>query len=195
MKKLVVACQKGGVGKSTLCVNLLVEAIRRGMRAAIVDLDDQGSCVLMADQRERLHGQRLPVFIEDPVGFDLLIYDTPPHANSSLLALFKKADLVLLPVKPATLDLAAAASTIVVAKRAGVKHAAVLMLPVARSPEIAEAKEWLVTQDAEFAGIVHHRIDISRAAGQGLAISELDDKHAGGREFAWVADYAFAAMT
>ena len=194
MKKLVIACQKGGVGKSTLCLNLLIEALKRGQKAAIVDLDDQESCELMASQRERLHGQRLPVFSKEPEGYDLLIYDTPPHANSTLLALFEGADLVLLPVKPATLDLAAATSTLTVAKRSGVKYAVVLMLPVARSPEIAEAKDWLSAQGAELGGIVHHRIDIARAAGQGLGISELDDKNAGGREFAWVADFAFAAM-
>lgn len=194
MKKLVVACQKGGVGKSTLCLNMLTEAIRRGHKAAIVDLDEQGSCMLMSEQRKRIHGQQLPVFIDYPSGYDLVIVDTPPHANTALPAILRDADLILVPVRPATLDLAAAAATLGIARRSGVRHAAVLMLPVARSPEIKEAQEWLSAQNTDLAGIVHHRIDISRSTGQGLGMFELDDKHAGAREFSWIADYALAIM-
>ena len=194
MKKIVIACQKGGVGKSTLCLNLLTEALKRGHKSAIVDLDEQGSCMLMSDQRKRIHGQKLPVFLDYPSGYDLLIVDTPPHANAALPSMLNGADLVLVPVRPATLDLFAAATTLAIARRLDIRHAAVLMLPVARSPEIKEAQDWLKNQKTELAGIVHHRIDISRATGQGLGMFELDDKHAGGREFAWVADYAFNIM-
>lgn len=45
MKKVVVACQKGGVGKSTLCLNLLVELVRKGHGAAVQDLDPQNSFI------------------------------------------------------------------------------------------------------------------------------------------------------
>lgn len=195
MKTIVVACQKGGVGKSTLCLNLLTEAIRRGHSAVIADLDDQGSCALMSDQRERIHKQRLPVVTDrQKSGYDIQIIDTAPHQNAALPNVFKGADLILIPVRPATLDLAAAASTITVAQRSGVKMAAVLMLPVARSPEIKEAQEWLQARDVELAGIVHHRIDVARATGQGLGMFELDEKHPGTREFRWIADYAFNAV-
>lgn len=193
MKTIVVACQKGGVGKSTLALNLLIEALARGMSAAIHDADDQASCMFMAAQRARIHKQRLPVFAESPTA-DLVIVDTPPHANAALPRLMSTANLLLVPVRPATLDLAAAADTLVVARTIGIKHAAVLMLPSTRSPEIEEAKAWLTAQMTDLAGIVHNRIDVARSAGQGLGMREFNADHAATREFSWIADYAFNAI-
>src|ERR1035437_4213324 len=84
VKKIVVACQKGGVGKSTLALNLLIEALSRGMSAAIYDADDQASCMFMAAQRARIHKQRLPVFAESPTTADLVIVDTPDRKSTRL---------------------------------------------------------------------------------------------------------------
>ena len=194
MKKIVIACQKGGVGKSTLALNLLIVAISRGMSAAIHDVDDQASCMFMAEQRARLHKQRLPVFTEPPPDVDLLIVDTPPHANAALPSMLSGADLLLVPTRPATLDLAAASGTLVVARTTGIKHAVVLMLPTARSPEIEESKAWLASQNTDLAGIVHNRIDVARSAGQGRGMLEFDCDHPATREFTWIADYAFKAI-
>lgn len=43
MKTLVVANQKGGVGKSTLTVHLAWYAAELGARVLIIDLDSQGN--------------------------------------------------------------------------------------------------------------------------------------------------------
>lgn len=189
--KIVIACQKGGVGKTTLALNLYIEAVRRGHTdAAIWDADPQASAMLLSVQRERMHGQALPVY-QDPPPADLVIVDTAPHANAQLPSMIRDADLVLIPVRPAVLDLAAAATTIEVVRHHGRPMAAVLMLPVARSPEIHEAEAWLADQDVPLAGLVHHRVDVSRAAGQGLGISELHSNHPGAAEFAAVAGFVF----
>lgn len=194
MKKLVVACQKGGVGKSTLCLNLLGEAIKRGFVASIHDADPQGSCMLMSDQRARIHGQRLPVSQDMASAGDLVIVDTAPHANAQIPAHIMGADLVIVPTRPAVLDMCAAQTTLDVCRNYGVPVAVVLMLPASRSAEIEEGKAWVLGQGIELAGIVHHRIDVARSAGEGLALLESHPRHAGTAELAAVADFAFNAI-
>lgn len=194
MKRVVIACQKGGVGKTTLALNLLVEAVRRGLSVAIHDADPQGSSMLLSEQRERLHGQTLPVYLSEPTGFDLVIVDTPPHANAQIPKLIRDADLVLVPMRPAVLDLVAAQTTLDVVINHGRPVAAVLMLTSPRAPEIAEAQAYLAERQISIAGLVHHRVDVSRATGQGIGISELHDKHPGAGEFAQVADFVFGKL-
>ncbi len=42
MRRLCVTSQKGGVGKTTICLNLAVAFAQRGQRVLLVDLDPQG---------------------------------------------------------------------------------------------------------------------------------------------------------
>ena len=43
--------QKGGVGKTTLCLNLAVAAEAKGEKVLVVDLDQQGSAVFWSTTR------------------------------------------------------------------------------------------------------------------------------------------------
>ena len=49
MKTLALIAQKGGVGKTTIAVNLAVAA---GVRTALFDLDQQESAVIWSDRRK-----------------------------------------------------------------------------------------------------------------------------------------------
>lgn len=121
MKVITIGVQKGGSGKSTICVHLAVEAQKRGKSVAIIDLDPQGSVSAWARRRETEDplvlqsspgqlSEMLKLAREEAV--DLVLIDTPPHAGGTIDVAFRAADLVLLPVRPGPFDIDAAGATI-----------------------------------------------------------------------------------
>ena len=124
MKTITVANQKGGVGKSTLCLHLAHAARERGQRVLLVDMDKQGSLSMswpMPDQApadalvasELFSGgaERQPVQIEDGLGLiaadaGLLALDgasieVTRQPRRSLKRFAKDYDLCLIDTPPA----------------------------------------------------------------------------------------------
>ena len=52
MKKIALIAQKGGVGKTTVAVNLAVSIQYSGLKTTLFDLDPQESAVIWADRRK-----------------------------------------------------------------------------------------------------------------------------------------------
>jgi chromosome partitioning protein len=107
MAVIAFASQKGGVGKSTLCRALAVEAIRAGLKTIVSDLDAaQGTVHEWAKDRAKL-GLEPPVTVRlcrtaaealDGAGeVDLLLVDGPAKADVETLALARVADLIVQP--------------------------------------------------------------------------------------------------
>lgn len=126
MKKVALIAQKGGVGKTTVAVNL---AIAAGPKTALFDLDPQESAVIWADRRaaeaphvEFLTDRRLPdgLSAAEKQGFLLAIIDTPPAAGSQAFTAAQAADLVLIPCRPSLVDLDAIRRTAQLVKSAGI---------------------------------------------------------------------------
>ena len=87
MKSIALIAQKGGVGKTTLAVNL---AVASGLKTALFDLDQQESAVMWADRRkadlphvEFLTERRLPEALKaaEAQGFDWPS-STPPQSQA-----------------------------------------------------------------------------------------------------------------
>ena len=107
MAVIAFASQKGGVGKSTLCRALAVEAIRAGLTTIVSDLDAaQGTVHEWAKDRAKL-GLQPPITVRlcrtaaealDGAGdVDLLLVDGPAKADVETLALARVADLIVQP--------------------------------------------------------------------------------------------------
>ena len=126
MKKIALIAQKGGVGKTTVAVNLAVSA---GPKTALFDLDPQESAVIWSDRRkvevphvEFLTERRLPEGLKaaEQQGFTLAIIDTPPAAGPQAFTAAQAADLVLIPCRPSLVDLDAIRRTAQLIKSAGI---------------------------------------------------------------------------
>jgi chromosome partitioning protein len=112
MKVIVLASQKGGVGKSTLAAHLAVEAEWAGHGpAALIDTDPQGSLSAWWNIREA----QTPTFAQVNLSklleqisqlgsnkIKLVFIDTPPALSEPIRIVAKTAHLILVPVRPST---------------------------------------------------------------------------------------------
>lgn len=132
-KILTIAQQKGGAGKTTLVAQLAVAFASAGKRVAVLDIDPQASLAAW----DRVRGgsgaaARHPLTVLGISGWrvgnelsrlgrdhDLVIVDSPPHAETEAKLAVRAADLVLIPVQPSPMDVWATQPTIELARGAG----------------------------------------------------------------------------
>src|SRR4029078_1010439 len=116
---IAVISQKGGNGKTTLAVHLATLASEKH-KVILMDLDPQGSAIEWATRRgdkppdiTPAHPASLGKEIERAAkdGYTFAVIDTAPHADHSALQAARAADLVVIPCRPATFDIAAISAT------------------------------------------------------------------------------------
>ena len=160
MKIVAIISQKGGAGKTTLAVHLATAAVAAGHMAAVIDLDPQGTATSWSDRRtalapEVISGQavRIPALVNAARqnGADFLVLDTAPNADQTASLAARAADLVLIPCRPATFDLEAIETTLLLTKAAGKPAYVVLNAVPPRSSIGREAAEGLAVRDTKVA--------------------------------------------
>jgi chromosome partitioning protein len=132
MKTIVIANQKGGSGKSTSTVHLVVAAEHAGDGPVIIsDTDPQGSTVDWFNQRKKAGidtPRYAPLTLSDlrnyqqalkDAGASYLFIDTAPSISGVNPALFAIADLILVPLNPTPADLRALVKGLPVIKQSG----------------------------------------------------------------------------
>ncbi len=105
--------QKGGVGKTTLSINLHRELILSGRETILVDTDPQGTA---RDYNAMGNGEFFNVIGLDRASlhkdiktvqkkYDWIILDGAPRLEEMAVAAIKCSDIVLIPVQPSPLDI------------------------------------------------------------------------------------------
>ena len=183
---LVLHTPKGGSGKSTLAREIAAMASRSGIKAALADLDLQGTTSGWYQRRKSPEPALVdlgapPYSIKEAslakAGFKLLVIDTPPAQPTFLPALLARADLVLVPVRPTPDDLLAAAPI----ARSLAKHpcwAFVLSQVPPRTRMLASAVRQLASLGRVAPVQITFRADYPAAAIDGSAAAEMTGKAA-----------------
>ena len=121
--------QKGGVGKTTLSINVAAALALTGLRVLIVDSDPQGSVRDWASVREdpppfHVLGMDRPTIHRDlpemTANYDHIIIDAPPRVSELARSAILASDCVVIPVQPSPYDVWAAKEIVAIINEATV---------------------------------------------------------------------------
>ncbi|WP_311950102.1 ParA family partition ATPase [Halomonas piscis] len=181
--------QKGGVGKTTLSVNIAAALARTGKRVLLIDADPQGSALDWAAAREgdplfAVVGLPKPSIHKELAlvgeGYDVVVIDGPPRVTDLARSAIMASDIVLIPVQPSPYDIWAADEVVKLIQEASVfkenlKSVFVINRKIANTAIGRDVREALEAYDLPTleASIVQ-RVAFAEAAAVGKAIYEQD---------------------
>jgi chromosome partitioning protein len=197
MKTLAVVSRKGGAGKTTVSVNLMLAARAMGVKAVLADADPQRSAADVLKAREEAaslifetSAAKLFTLIEAcrRAGADLLIIDTPATPEADVAEAVKVADLCLAVARPTYLDLASAVRSVAIIQRLGRQGLIALnqCAPARHGvepPQVVKAFEALRFAGLPVASVaLRSRVGYQTALAQGRSVLEMDGQTAAASE-------------
>jgi chromosome partitioning protein len=202
---IVVACQKGGSGKTTIAAHLAVQAGRVGQGPAVlVDTDPQGSLAQWRSARKddapALATAKLADLAANPAELwggkaAFAIIDTPPALTASIEQVIAIADLVLIPARPSPHDLRAIGATVEIARRAGKPFLFVLNGAAPRANITAEAVAALSEHGLVAPVILHQRTDYAVSMIDGRTVMETVPNGRSAQEIAELWKYLYPRIS
>lgn len=206
LKVIVVANEKGGVGKSTIACNLAIAAVKDGLKTLLIDADIQGSSMLFRASREaddlRAISITQPTIHKDIKGFDnydLVIVDAGAKDNYVLRSAITAASygILIIPVLASQLDIWATENTFKVLKEARINFDidayAVFNQVIVGSTAINEAKDIIEDMRKDYQveplqTILYSRMDYKKSISKGLSVIESEPGSKAAAEINWMYD-------
>ncbi len=199
MKVISILNQKGGVGKTTISVNLASAIAKKGKSVLLVDADPQGSALdwfaSRSDEMEPLFPvvgcakPNLHKTIPDlGKGRDVVVIDGAPRVTDLARAAIMASDLVLIPVQPSPYDVWAAEEVVKLIKEAQIyrpeiQAAFVINRKIAKTAigrDIVDALEGFEIEVLD--STLSQRVVYAESAAVGVAVFEQDSKSYATRE-------------
>ena len=187
-KILTIAQQKGGAGKTTLAAQLAVAFSAAGKRVALVDIDPQASIVDWYRLRKDTPANTsCPLQMIEVAGYrvsneltrlkhnnDIVIIDSPPHAETEAKVAVRAADLVLIPIQPSPMDVWATGATLKLARSAKVPAMIVLNRVPPRGKVIDAMRDRLVKDQLPVAiSVIGNRVAFAASMMEGQSVLEM----------------------
>ena len=181
--------QKGGVGKTTLSVNIAAALAHSGTRVLLIDADPQGSALDWSAAREGaplLSVVGLPrASIHKEIGeigkgYDHIVIDGPPRVTDLARSAIMASDVVLIPVQPSPYDIWAADEVVKLIQEASIykenlKSVFVVNRKITNTAIGRDVGDALAAyQLPVLAATVTQRVIYAEAAAQGKAVFEID---------------------
>jgi chromosome partitioning protein len=201
MFRVLVSSPKGGGGKTTICRNLAVAAVRDNVRVATADLDPQATLTIWSRRRlesvpaiphYRVQWVDADALLDDSElsAHQVILIDTPPSIETQPAAfakLLSAANLVIVPCRPTFDDAESAAPFLKHLRSEGIR-AVVVFNFVKPRVNINTVKAFLLDV-AEICPVeVADRTDYARAGAKGLGLLDIPN-HSGGDEMTAVWRY------
>ena len=195
--------QKGGVGKTTLAVNLAAALQRQGGRVLLIDADPQGSALDWAAAREGpplfavVGLPRATVHKEIAVigqGYDHIVIDGPPRVTDLARSAIMASDLVMIPVQPSPYDIWAADEVVKLIEEARVykenlKSVFAVNRKIANTAIGRDVGEALAAYPLTvLKAFVTQRVVFAEAVAQGKSVFEVDQEGQAAKEVQAVLD-------
>lgn len=184
VKILTIANRKGGAGKSTCAAHIALEAVKQGKKTILIDLDPQKTLETWWKKREEENPFLTdidPHNIEEALNkinthnFDLCIIDTPGDTSINAVNGIKVADLVLIPSKPTSPDLAAIGRTISMVKAENKNFIFVITQAVSRTKLAVQGVSILSEFGVVAPSTISNRVSYANAMNIGSSAA-ADDK-------------------
>jgi chromosome partitioning protein len=199
---ITVAQQKGGAGKTTLAAHLAVAFTAMNKRVVAIDIDPQQSLSRWYQLRQEstvgaaagvlvsaIEGWRARSEIDRAAaGHDVVIIDSPPHAETEARIAIRAAHLVVVPVQPSPMDLWATRPTLDLA--AAEKVPALLVFN--RVPPRANLTEAMAAEAKSLGARIArtrlgNRVAFAAALADGQAVGESQPRGRAAQEIAALA--------
>ena len=195
--------RRGGVGKTTLAINLAVVFAQAGSRLLLVDADPRGSALAWSAVRERdplfpVVGMAKPSLHKDipelARDYDTVVIDGAPRVNELGRAAIMASDLIVIPVQPSPYDVWAAANTAMLVNEARqfkdglravfVVNRKIVNTAIARDVSGALAGFGFPVSDV----VLCQRAIYAESAARGLAVTEVEPNSEAAREITRLAE-------
>jgi chromosome partitioning protein len=207
-RTIAVAQQKGGAGKTTLTAHLGVALAGMGRRVTLFDVDPQKSLAAWFDTRLRQHGPRDGLAFASFEGWkasseiarargeaDLILIDSPPHAETAARLAIREADLVLVPVQLSPMDLWAMRTTLQMAEREKSRVLLVLNRVPPRGRMADELRASLAREKVPLAAAgLGNRMAFAASLLDGLGVTEAQPSSVAAAEIRALADEVLSAL-